>query len=273
MITVKTIFARFLLIASAAWVSTAQAADFDMHLFGRHVKIIKTDDSQYSLRIDDREVLKNYYVDLDEVHVVGGIGVIVGISSAGGNACEGSPFVVSFPKDANPRVDGPLDSCYPVTVKPSDEMLTFSTAATPNEPGQRWEWTSAAGFKDVKGEAFVADSSKGWDQLRERSVTHPAGLLDYAEIGAEISRLAGADQSAGERHSDRRRLRRVQGRPVRGDLVLAAHVHGPGGGCCRRPRIESGIPRLEAIGSEDQSQPTGESLAGQGKGGASGMGC
>jgi hypothetical protein len=42
--------------------------------------------------------------------------------------------------------------------------------------GQKWEWTASAGFKGIQGEAFVADTSKGWDQLRERSVTHPAGL-------------------------------------------------------------------------------------------------
>ncbi|GLR55447.1 hypothetical protein GCM10007919_01690 [Rhizobium indigoferae] len=55
--------------------------------------------------------------------------------------------------------------------------------------GQKWEWTASAGFKEIQGEAFVADTSKGWDQLRERSVTHPAGLLDCAEVGAEINRL------------------------------------------------------------------------------------
>lgn len=59
-------------------------------------------DSQDSLKIDDREVLKNYYVDIDAMHVVHGMAVAVGTSSAGGNACEGSPFVVSFPKGQNP---------------------------------------------------------------------------------------------------------------------------------------------------------------------------
>ncbi|MFA1624303.1 hypothetical protein ACDY96_16120 [Rhizobium mongolense] len=173
----------------------AAAGSLDMRLFGHHVVITKGEDRQDSLKIDDREVLKNYYVDIDEIHVIDGMAVAVGTSSAGGNACEGSPFVISFPDGQNPRIDGPLDSCLPVTVKPSEGKLTLSTPATPNEPGQKWEWTANSGFKEVQGDTFVADSSKGWDQLRERSVTHPGGLLDYAEVAAEVNRLAGTDKA------------------------------------------------------------------------------
>ncbi|WP_165422572.1 hypothetical protein [Rhizobium ruizarguesonis] len=173
----------------------AAAGSFDMQLFGHHIVITKGGDSQDSLKIDDREVLKDYYVDIDEMHVIDGMAVAVGTSSAGGNACEGSPFVVSFPKGQNPRIDGPLDSCFPVAVKASDSELTLSTPATPNQPGQKWQWTAGNGFKEIQGDTFVADTSKGWDQLRERSVTHPAGLLDYAEVAAEINRLAGTDKA------------------------------------------------------------------------------
>ncbi|MGO4112240.1 hypothetical protein ACC786_11365 [Rhizobium ruizarguesonis] len=79
----------------------AAAGSFDMQLFGHHIVITKGSDSQDSLKIDDREVLKDYYVDIDEMHVIDGMAVAVGTSSAGGNACEGSPFVVSFPKRQN----------------------------------------------------------------------------------------------------------------------------------------------------------------------------
>ncbi|CAN7373895.1 MULTISPECIES: hypothetical protein [Rhizobium] len=175
--------------------SHAAAGDLDMQLFDHHVVITKGSDSQDSLRIDDREVLKDYYVDIDEMHVIDGMAVAVGTSSAGGNACEGSPFVVSFPRGQNPRIDGPLDSCFPVTVKASERELTLSTPATPNRSGQKWRWTASNGFKEIQGDTFVADASKGWDQLRERSVTHPAGLLGYAEVAAEINRLAGADKA------------------------------------------------------------------------------
>lgn len=36
---------------------------------------------------------------------------LIGERSAGGNARDGSPFIVSFPPNAAPRLDGPIDSC------------------------------------------------------------------------------------------------------------------------------------------------------------------
>ena len=49
--------------------------------FDYQVVITKGSDGQDRLKIDDREVLKNYYVDIDETHVVNGVGVAVGTSS------------------------------------------------------------------------------------------------------------------------------------------------------------------------------------------------
>lgn len=175
--------------------SFAVAANLDIHLFGHQVTITKGDDDQYRLKVDEREVLKNYYIDIEEVHVVGGTPVAVGTSSGGGNACASAPFVISFPEGQRARLDGPLDSCMPVNVGFSDDKLSFSTTPQPNNPGQKWEWNASAGFHEIDGDVFVADKSKGWDQLRERSVTHPASLLGYAEVAAEINRLAGSDKT------------------------------------------------------------------------------
>ncbi len=175
--------------------SFAVAANLDIRLFGHQVTITKRDDDQYSLKVGNREILKNYYIDIEEVHVVGGTPVAVGTSSGGGNACASAPFVISFPPGQKARLDGPLDSCMPVNVDFSDDKLSFSTTPQPNIPGQKWEWTASAGIHEIDGEAFVPDTNKGWDQLRERSVTHPASLLEYAEVAAEINRLAGSDKS------------------------------------------------------------------------------
>ncbi|MDW9783684.1 hypothetical protein GOB29_03300 [Sinorhizobium meliloti] len=173
--------------------SALAAAEIDITLFGRSVSVSKVEDQQ-RLTIDGREILKNYYVSIDQIEVVDGIPVVIGTSSMGGNACEGSPFIVSFPPDGNPRVDGPLDTCLGVRVEKSADALILSTAAMPNDPGQKWTWTAAAGLKELERETFVADSSKGWAQLRERTVSHPSELLDYAEIGNEIASMAGTDR-------------------------------------------------------------------------------
>lgn len=180
--------------AIALIASPVNAAEFGMTLFGHAVSISPSDD-QYKLEIDGREVLKNYYLDLDEIYLVGNTPTVVGTSSGGGNACEGSPFVVSFPANGAPRVDGPLDTCYGVKVELSEGELLLSTSATPNEPGQIWRWTPSDGIKEVGNQVFVADRSKGWPQLRERTASHPGDLLDFAEINAEIVRLAGDDAS------------------------------------------------------------------------------
>lgn len=60
--------------------SHAAAGSLDMR-FDHHVVITKGSDGHDSPKIDDREVLKNYYVDIDETHVVDGVGVAVGTSS------------------------------------------------------------------------------------------------------------------------------------------------------------------------------------------------
>ena len=48
----------------------AYCAPFEMKLFGHNVSISASDD-QYKLEMDGREVLKSYYVDLDEMHLWG----------------------------------------------------------------------------------------------------------------------------------------------------------------------------------------------------------
>lgn len=187
---------KILLASSIGCLATtaAVAAEIDITLFGRAVSISKANDQQ-RLTIDGREILKNYYVSIDQVEVVGGSPVAIGTSSMGGNACEGSPFVISFPPTGNARLDGPLDTCSGVSVEKSADTLILSTAATPNKAGEKWIWTAAEGLKGIEGEKFVADSSKGWTQLRERTVSHPSELLDYAEIGKEIASMAGPDRA------------------------------------------------------------------------------
>lgn len=170
------------------------AADMDIILFGRAISITKVDD-QERLKIDGREIHKNYYVSIDRIEIVGDTPVAIGTSSMGGNACEGSPFVVSFPPVGNPRVDGPLDTCLGVRVEKSADTLVLSTSPTPNEAGEKWVWSAADGLRQLDGEKFVADSSKGWTQLRERTVSHPSELLDYAEIGTDIAAMAGPDRA------------------------------------------------------------------------------
>ena len=65
---------------------------------------------------------------LDQIAIVGGIPVLIGGTSDGGNSCDGSPFVLSFPTGAPPRFDGPIDSCSKVTIEIKSDRVDFSAA-------------------------------------------------------------------------------------------------------------------------------------------------
>jgi hypothetical protein len=185
----------FFTIASAfaGGFGIATAAALDLKMFGHHIVIHQRDYEQV-LSIDGRNVLKDATLTIDDVRVISGIPTVIGSSSPGGNSCNSSPFVVSFPVDGNPRVDGPVESCYPVNADVQTDKIVFSTRALPNTPGQTWTWTPKDGLAKSADQQFVADSSKGWSALREKTATHPSDLLSYGEIAAQINGLLGTEK-------------------------------------------------------------------------------
>jgi len=174
-------------------IGIANAAVFEMKMFGHHVVVLQREFEQV-LSIDGREVLKDAILHIEDIHLISGTPAIVGSSSAGGNACDAAPFVLSFPLGANPRVDGPIESCRPVQMAVLADELTFSTTALPNSPGETWTWTPASGFAKSGDRDFVADTSKGWSELREKAVSHPGELLSFGEVAAQINDLLGAEK-------------------------------------------------------------------------------
>lgn len=174
-------------------IGIANAAVFEMKMFGHHVVVLQRDFEQV-LSIDGRDVLKDAILNIEDIRLISGTPAIVGSSSVGGNACDAAPFVVSFPRDANPRVDGPIESCRPVKMDVLSDRLTFSTTALPNSPGETWTWTPASGFAKSGDQDFVADTSKGWSELREKTISHPGELLSFGEVAPQINDLLGAEK-------------------------------------------------------------------------------
>jgi hypothetical protein len=74
------------------------------------------------------------------------------------------------------------------------DQLTFSTTALPNSPGETWIWTPATGLAKSGSRDFVADTSRGWSELREKTVSHPGELLSFGEVAAQINDLLGAEK-------------------------------------------------------------------------------
>ncbi|MGH6945327.1 MAG: hypothetical protein ACREH6_14035, partial [Geminicoccaceae bacterium] len=141
---------------------------------------------EQKLVVDGREVLENWSLNLEASAIVDGIGILIGISNTGGNACDVSPFVLSFPPDQPARIDGPLANCRVVTYTVHQDTVRFETSADPAHDGKVWNWTPVDGFEQVGTTSFAPDETRGWAALRERSTSHPGDLLDYAEIADQI---------------------------------------------------------------------------------------
>jgi hypothetical protein len=161
--------------------------------------------------------------------VIGGMAVVVGTSSTGGNTCEESPFVVSFPRGQNPRIDGPLGSCFPVAVKAPEGNALNACDAEPTwsemaVDGQHWCQRSPGRYLRCRYVKGPGPSERAFGYASCRS-------LDYAEVAAEIDRLAGADKT-----------------------LVPSNVHGSGSRCRCRPSFENCLSRLEAVRAEDQGE-------------------
>lgn len=161
---------------------------------GRTIEI-KERDFEKVLTVDGRELHTNALIFLDDVYAFGGTVVVVGTSSVGGNACEGSPFVLSFPEKGAPRIDGPLDSCTPVSHSVDGPALLFSTASVPGRDTERWQWTADRGMTPLAPVAFQPDETRGWGNLRERTFAHPSDAFANAEIAASLKMVLGSDFS------------------------------------------------------------------------------
>jgi hypothetical protein len=84
------------------------ASPVTSQLFGHKIEIKPiAPDNEEALFIDGEQVLKNQIISLDETGQIGSTPFAIGNSSNGGNACDGSPFVIRFAANEPVHVDGP----------------------------------------------------------------------------------------------------------------------------------------------------------------------
>lgn len=117
--------------------TSAPAEEFTTRMFGKDVSISAVDDMK-KLVVDGVELVRDRYVDIEEIGIVEGMPVLVDSSSNTGNACSGPPFVVSFPPGGKPRMDGPLGTCSGLAHEMSSSGPTFFSAAMAGSDGERW---------------------------------------------------------------------------------------------------------------------------------------
>lgn len=178
------------LVFFAGFVS--HAAGVDIGQVAGHKIELQPKDFEKSLMIDGVAMHTNAIISFDELVQIDGTIVLIGDSSGGGNACDGSPFVVSFPPVGAPRFDGPLDNCIPVRYTVEGNKVTFSTGNIPGRETERWEWTPTAGFTTLPAIPFAPDASAGWGKLRERQMGHPSAAFANGEIATSIRLTLGS---------------------------------------------------------------------------------
>lgn len=171
----------------------AIAKPTDMDIFGHRVLIETNRDGSETLTIGGAKVLNDYNMEINALAFVSGTLTVVGRTHAGGNMCAGSVFVISFPSNAKPRIDGPLSDCnsYGWTIRP--ETIEFEYDPSPLAPGKRWSWTPSGGFPAAEDVPLVVDTALDWDALRERTIQHPSELLRYGPIAGALNTAAGID--------------------------------------------------------------------------------
>ncbi|MER9836146.1 hypothetical protein NKJ28_14355 [Mesorhizobium sp. M0145] len=188
---------NFLAIFAILSFTTASIADdFNAILFGHSVEIYG--ETEETMHLDGKPTITDGRLTIDEITIVNGIPTLVGNSLSGGNACEGSPFIVSFPPSGQPRIDGPIEGaeCALVTRKVEDTAITFSTAPSAGRVGKIWVWTPSAGLAEQASVEMQPDLTKGFATLRERTVKHPSDLFSYGDISSAFSDLLGPDLGA-----------------------------------------------------------------------------
>lgn len=165
-------------------------------LFGHKVSVwTKVRYAPEELTVDQKSMLTSPFIGFEEIGILGTTGFAIGSTSDGGNACEGSLFVLSFVENAPARLDGPLDTCGPLEYKIEGDQIIFENPASPTGNGKRWVWTRN-GFGSPEILTFAPSKQSGWNALRSRSIQHPSELLNYTDLGAQLTKLVGAERTS-----------------------------------------------------------------------------
>ncbi|WP_112309684.1 hypothetical protein [Pseudogemmobacter bohemicus] len=130
-------------------------------------------------------LLSSGLIFLDGTVEVAGQTVVTGLAGPGGNACDGTPFVVSL-KDGKPVADGPVDSCrwFEMTLQP--DALIFHTDAFPGTPAEIWTWTPVSGLTEASPEEFTPKAGQGWEDFGSLAGAHPVDALGFAPVYQEM---------------------------------------------------------------------------------------
>ncbi|MBY2913965.1 hypothetical protein HF206_07500 [Rhizobium leguminosarum] len=175
--------------AGIAWSAVA----VDVQKIAGHEITVEGPAFDSELKVDGRSIHKDAIIGFKELAIIDGTPALIGYSANGGNACDSSPFVLSFPPDGEPKMDGPIEACFSVEHQVEGDHILFSTNPGPGHDAERWGWTPKGGIAELAAEPFKADTAAGWSNLRERKLKRPSDAFANAGVVVSIKNLLGPD--------------------------------------------------------------------------------
>ncbi len=164
-----------------------------MEVAGHAVAVGPGTDGAQALTVDGKVMLEDWIIFLDpDPHAVSGGLAVTGVAGAGGNACEAAPFVLGFPAEGEPALDGPPPTCAYLEMQAGPSALVFTGIATPQTPGEVWIWSPEDGFVAGTPVPFAADPALGWERLGEFDGAHPVDVLRLGQVEAQLQAGLGA---------------------------------------------------------------------------------
>ena len=179
----------------------AHAEPRSINAHGHHIEIRTGTNGNEVLEVDNKVLLSELHIDIDQVGKIGDDGFAIGSTNEGGNVCEGSTFILNLPDGAAARIDGPLDTCEIANVRVEAGNIVIETPAHPSRDGLHWEWTSR-GFSQPSPVKLQLKQGVAWQRVRQQQIHHPGELLEYREFAEALNPRLGPARPAFLRIAD-----------------------------------------------------------------------
>jgi hypothetical protein len=181
-------------IASIVLVSEA-LAEPEVYKYGRHKLQLEKDEYGVGKRLflDGKAIIEDWSVTIENRAVVGGVPVVIGESSMGGNACSPIMFLIAFPHGKWPKVHNDIGNCSSVWAEVKKTSVHFTTREFPGLPGMHVRWSPTRGLETLPNIVFKPDPKKDWSSVDVNPRPRVADLFDIPPVADVLYRLIRGD--------------------------------------------------------------------------------
>ncbi|MHC1999715.1 hypothetical protein ACYQR9_04655 [Methylobacterium sp. CM6241] len=180
-------------ICIAYLLSPAKAQQIDIEIFGHRLSYNPSyEDKDFNrvLNFGGNIIVKAANIHLKKIDRMNNVFYIVGSAGPGGNTCDAAPFIISIENGKPPKLFGPLDVCAETNITYRDDSIHIVEKGAVGRKVRTWIWLPETGLSRTEM-TKSADTSKGWNTLWDRKITHPSDILESNELLKSIERNVG----------------------------------------------------------------------------------